>query len=555
MAEQFREDSDELWFLPLGGSSEIGMNLNLYCYAGRWMMVDLGITFGDDATPGLDVIMPDMSFIEARKDKLSGLVLTHGHEDHIGAVPYLWERLGCPIYATPFTASLVRRKLQDAGLLHQVELIEVPISGNFVVGPFEIELITLTHSIPEPNAMAIRTGAGIIFHTGDWKFDPDPQIGDVSDFDALQKLGEEGVLALIGDSTNVFVDGQTGSEGDVLEGLTELFGRIEGGIAVSCFASNVARIESIIRAAAANDRHVGLVGWSLWRMKDAAQENGYLQDLPQIVGENEIGFLPKEHRVIVCTGSQGEPRAALNRIADGQHPHVTLGRGDTVIFSSRHIPGNELAIGRLQNKLSGLGIEIINDGDDVVHVSGHPGRDELARMYQLIRPQIAVPVHGDAIRLREHAKLAQQCQVPQSVVPANGSLIRLAPGPAEIVDWVEHGYLTFDGGRLRSLSSAVIRDRRKLLHNGSAAITLVMDRKGDLAADPRLTLTGIIEADEHDRFADDVIDKVCDEISSMRAKFRSDDGKVEDAARRIIRRAVKVEFGMKPRTDVHLIRV
>ena len=311
----FKADPEELLFLPLGGADEIGMNLNLYHYGGKWLMVDLGITFGDETTPGIDVIMPDPSFIEERRRDLLGLVVTHGHEDHIGAIPYLWERLRCPIHATPFTASLVRRKLTDAGLLGQVDLIEVPISGNFILGPFEIELIGLTHSIPEPNGIVLRCGAGTILHTGDWKFDPEPQIGAVTDNAALEAVAEEGVLAMIGDSTNVDVPGSTGSEAELLKTFTELFGSLRNRIVVTCFASNVARLHSIAVAARRNGRNAALVGRSLWRMYDSARENGYLLDIPEFLSEEDVGYLPRDKVVMLCTGSQGESRAAMARIA------------------------------------------------------------------------------------------------------------------------------------------------------------------------------------------------------------------------------------------------
>ena len=331
-------DDEDLYFLPLGGSDEIGMNVNLYGYAGKWLMVDLGVTFGDDSTPGLDVILPDVSFIEKRRKDLVGLVVTHGHEDHIGAIPYLWDRLRCPIWCTPFTASLVARKLDEAGLLGQATVHELSVSGTFGVGPFEVELIRVTHSIPEPSVVVLRTGAGTVVHTGDWKFDPEPFVGEPTDFDALTSVGEEGVLAMVGDSTNVFVQGTTGSEADARAGLTELFAQYDGKgrIAVACFASNVARLESIARAAAANDRQCALVGRSLYRMDEAARENGYLRDLPPFVRDEEAGFFPRT-RSSDLHSSQGEPRAALSRIADGSHPHVSLGEGDVCIYSSRQI--------------------------------------------------------------------------------------------------------------------------------------------------------------------------------------------------------------------------
>ena len=549
---------DDLYFLPLGGSDEIGMNVNLYGYAGKWLMVDLGITFGDDSTPGLDVILPDVSFIEKRRKDLVGLVITHGHEDHIGAIPYLWEKLRCPIWCTPFTASLVRRKLDDVGLLKDVTVNEVPISSSFVVGPFEIEMVRMTHSIPEPSLVVLRTGAGTVVHTGDWKFDPNPIVGEASDMEALARIGKEKPLAMIGDSTNVFVPGSTGSELDVKAAMTKLFAQYDGKgrIAVACFASNVARLDSIARAAAANDRSCALVGRSLWRMTDAARENGYLLDLPPFVAENEAGFFPEDKIVMICTGSQGEARAALSRIADGSHPHVGLGEGDICIYSSRQIPGNELAIARVQNRLANKGVEIVTTEDHPgIHVSGHPAREDMIQMYQLIRPSIAVPVHGDAMHLREHARLAKSCQVPEVIAPANGSMIRLRAGAAAVVEEVQTGALVNDGGRLVSLQSQTLSVRRQMLYNGSASVTLVMDKKGALKADPIVSFTGVTDGDDLEDLVLDAADAVRDLLDDMSARDKTKDDVVREATRRMIRKLIRSDYDKRPLTDVHLVRL
>ncbi|MBO0738548.1 MAG: ribonuclease J, partial [Alphaproteobacteria bacterium] len=359
-------DANALFFVPLGGAGEIGMNLNAYGYAGDWLIVDCGVTFGDDSQPGLEVVMPDPGFIVERRDRLLGIVATHAHEDHIGAIPYLWPQLRCPVWATPFTASLLRAKLVEAGLADQVKINIVPISGRFTIGPFDLELITLTHSIPEPNGVAIRTPVGTVLHTGDWKFDPDPLIGPTADEAALRRLGEEGVLALIGDSTNAMRHGTSGSEAELRRSLSDLIGRYEARIAVACFASNVARLETIARAAAAHGRDVALVGRSLWRIDKAARENGYLTELPRFLTEDEAGYVPRDRILLICTGSQGEPRSALSRIAREEHPNVVLETGDVVIFSSRIIPGNEKPINRLQNALVRLGVEIVTEEDHFV---------------------------------------------------------------------------------------------------------------------------------------------------------------------------------------------
>ncbi|GIK96080.1 MAG: MBL fold hydrolase [Alphaproteobacteria bacterium] len=549
-----RPGDDELLFLALGGAGEIGMNLNLYGHAGKWLMIDLGITFGDERTPGIEVIMPDPGFIAERLQDLSGLVLTHAHEDHLGAVPYLWPRLRCPVYATPFTAAVLHRKLKESGLAGEVPIETVPMSGRFSVGPFDLELVTLTHSIPEPNAIVVRTRAGTVLHTGDWKFDPDPLVGPASDQDALRRIGEEGVLAMVCDSTNALVEGQSGSEADVRDNLVELIGRYDTRVAVACFASNVARVESIAKAAAAHDRQVALVGRSLWRIVEAARETGYLTDLPEFVTEHDVGYLPRDKVVMICTGSQGERRSALARIARRDHPNVSLEPGDVAVFSSRKIPGNEREIAELQNDLVRLGVHVVTDDDHFVHVSGHPGRDELTEMYQLVRPRIAVPVHGESRHLAAHAKLAQACQVAQAVIPENGAVIRLAPGPAEIVAEVPAGRLGLDGTNLVGLDAGRLKARHRMVFNGAAVATLVLDRQGRLAADPQVTVQGVYEAEDQDA-GRSVLAAVRDAVDGLPPALRRDDGTVREAARLAIRRALHASHGKKPVTDVHLVRI
>jgi ribonuclease J len=547
--------ADELLFLPLGGAGEIGMNLNLYGHAGKWLMVDLGVTFGGDETPSIEVIMPDPSFITERVKDLAGLVLTHAHEDHIGAVPYLWPQLKCPLYATPFTASVLRRKLKDAGLEGKAKITEIPMSGKFRIPPFELELITLTHSIPEPNAVVLRTPLGTVLHTGDWKLDPDPVVGDTTDIEALRRLGDGNVLAMICDSTNVFVEGTSGSEADILPELTALIAGRKGRVAVGCFASNVARLDTITRAAMANDRQVALVGRSLWRMTEAARENGYLADLPEFIEEHDVGFFPRDKIVMICTGSQGEARAALSRIAKGEHPHVHLEAGDCVVFSSRVIPGNEKSISLLQNNLIHRDVEVITDRYEEIHVSGHPARDELTEMYQWVRPQIAVPVHGEARHIREHVALARACQVPQAVEAANGTVIRLAPGPAEIVARVPHGRLGLDGKVLVPMTSEVIRHRHRLGFNGVIMVSLVMNWRGDLIADPQVTLEGLLEGNPETAAKEEIADAVADAIDGLSAGKLENDGEVAECARLAARRWFHKAHDKKPITRVHVIRV
>jgi len=550
--------SDDLLFLPLGGAGEIGMNLNLYGLGPtggeQWIMVDLGVTFNDGSMPGVDLITPDPAFIEARRDKLLGLILTHAHEDHLGAVPYLWPRLKCPIYATPFTASILKAKLTEANLLDQVKVVIIPLSGSFSIGPFELELITLTHSIPEPNAVVIRTKQGTVLHTGDWKFDPDPVTGSTSDIEALRKLGDEGVLAIVCDSTNVFNPGESGSEADLLENLTAAIGECEGKVAVACFASNVARLETVSAAARANGRDVVSAGRSLKRIERAARENGYLVDTPAFIDQEDAGYLPDQNMLVICTGSQGEPRAALSRIAAGDHPSITMGEGDTVIFSSRMIPGNEVSIGRLHNRLIRRGVRIVTPKDRFIHVSGHPARDELIEMYQLVRPRISVPVHGELRHLREHARLALECQVETAVVTENGGMVRLAPGNAEVVAEVPTGRLSLEGNRMISISSEIHKSRVRAMWHGTATMTIAIDSSSKLVAAPQITTTGLFEADD-----DPVLLDAC-EVARQAAKTASpsdqrDDNRIAEVVRIAVRRHFRNSLDKKPVTTIHVVRV
>lgn len=544
------------YFLPLGGTGEIGMNLNLYAVDGKWIMVDLGVSFRDEKHPGLDVIMPDPSFIEEKVEDLLALVVTHGHEDHIGAIPYLWERFKCPVYATPFTASLVRRKLAEVDLLDQVELNIVPLQGEFTVGPFRLQYITLTHSIPEPNALAIHTKYGTVLHTGDWKIDPDPLVGDETDISTLTKIGDQGVLAMVCDSTNALKEKPSGSEADVRNSLMELVGKYPTGkVVVGCFASNVARLETLAKVAQAHGRFPILAGRSLFRMDEVARENGYLSDLPPFVRDRDAESIPPEKQLILCTGSQGEPRAALTRIANKDHPFVSLDQGDVVFFSSRVIPGNEKSIFELQNKLARLGVEIVTEKDAFIHVSGHPSQEELAQFYNWIRPDIAIPVHGEFRHLTAHAELAKKCKVKQSLVIDNGDMVRLAPGHADVVAEVDTGRLTYDGGYLWPVNSDVIKDRQRLLFNGSAAATVVVSKQGQLRGHPIITLQGIAEDQALDELEDYASELVEESVNGLKDELRGGDTYLSEAIRQAVRRAVRKETGKKPLTTVHLIRL
>jgi ribonuclease J len=552
---QSRKDTD-LYFLPLGGTGEIGMNLNLYRYKGRWLMVDLGVTFDSESAPGCDVIMPDITFIEAEKSRLDGLVLTHAHEDHLGAVEYLWHRLRCPIYATPFTAAVLKRKLaENEGQRSFPPIKIVPLSARFHVGPFDLELISLTHSIPEPNAIAIRTDAGMILHTGDWKIDPEPLVGENMDIDRLRELGQEGVLALVGDSTNALVDGHSGSEAELRDSLISVVEGCKGRVAVACFASNVARLETMSVVAQKVGRRAALVGRSMWRMYAAAREVGYLRNIPDFITEEEAGYFPRDSILMVCTGSQGESRAALSRIASGDHPHVTLERGDTVIFSSRMIPGNEKSINALHNRLASLGIDIITDNDAFVHVSGHPCRDELTAMYQWVRPRIAVPVHGEKRHLIAHSELALACQVSSAPVLTNGQVLRLSGDQPIVVDEVHIGRLVVDGNRIVSLKDEGLQQRRRLMHNGAAVATIVLNRRGQLKAKPVVSFLGVTDTESDLSTQHTVAVEVQQAIEGSDPHKLKDDDTVIEITRRIVRRFAREQNGKKPPVEVHVIRL
>lgn len=553
-------DKAELLFLPLGGCNEIGMNLNAYAYGPmhdrRWIIVDMGVSFGDLRTPGVDVIIPDPGFIEEQRDNIEAIFLTHAHEDHIGAVGHLWHRFQKPMYATPFTAELIRHKLNDAGVIDKAKLNVVPLGGKVKAGPFEVEYVTLTHSIPEPNGLAIKTPAGTILHTGDWKIDPDPQIGAPFDSTVLEKMGDEGVLAMVCDSTNVFEEGEAGSEGSCRDELVDLIGEQTGRVAVTAFASNVARVESIVRAAEANGRHVCLVGRSMHRITAAAKAVGMLADCAEFVDEKEAGYLPPEAILYLCTGSQGEPRAALSRIAQGNHPHVTLNKGDTVIFSSRVIPGNERGIFDLQNALAEKGVKLITDRMRHIHVSGHPCRDELRRMYSWVRPRISVPVHGERRHILEHADYAKSLQVSEAVTPKNGDVIRLAPGRAKIVDEVPTGRLLLDGNRLIPENAQGIQERRRLSFAGHVTVAICFDNNADIIDGPEVFVRGYSEPDG--RTLDETIDAFDEAaenaIDGLKRKARLDDETVERSLIRALRKVGERELGKRPLIDVSILR-
>ncbi len=547
---------DDLLFLPLGGCGEIGMNLSLYRSEGRWIMVDLGLTFANTWDPGIDLLFPDHRFAAGLGDKLDAIVLTHGHEDHIGAVPYLWRELRRPIYATPFTAALVRRKLEEAGLIDEVELYEVAVGGAMEIGPFQISYVPLAHSIPEGHGLKLTTSKGVVFHTGDWKLDAAPVIGKPSTPKALTDIGDEGVLAMVGDSTNVFLKTESGSEQAVQDSLMEIIGGCEGRVIVTTFSSNVGRVETIGKIAKTHGRQLICIGRSLLRLIDAAKETGYLQDFPPVLKEDAANDLPPGEVLIVCTGCQGEYRAALSRIARDGHPRIKLRANDTVIFSSKIIPGNEISIGGLVNNLIHSGVDVITEKDAFTHVSGHPGQAELKAMYGWIRPQIAVPVHGEVRHLQKHAAFARSVGVKAAIVPLNGDVIRLAPDGPKLLDQVPVGRLALDGIQVVPMDDPGLIWRRRMMQNGYLVVILAMRADGSLAAEPEIILKGLPGCDEGDGRTIDAIGFAVEETLRRLAKRdRRDHGHLGEMVRIAARRACFTFTGKKPVAEVRVVRI
>lgn len=546
---------ESLVFIPLGGSTGIGMNCFAYGYRGKWLLVDCGVGFPGDGLPGVDVLLPDPKFMEDKKKDIVGLVVTHAHEDHIGAIGYLWRDLLCPIYATPFAAALIEDKLEQAGLLGRADVHVVERGSAIDLDPFEVEFVSMNHSIPEANALAIRTREGLVVHTGDWKLNTDPVLGQGMDTDALRDLGREGVLALVCDSTNVFGEHTDKTEADVQETLCRLIGEYpERQIAITCFASNVSRVKSIYQAAVANGREVCLMGRSLWRIDAAARATGYFADLPEFLSEREALERPVGSVLFICTGSQGEPRSALSTLSalTPQKNSVFLGPDDVVIFSSRIIPGNEKSIALLQRKLKAKGVKIITDRDDLVHVSGHYAGPDLQAIYRLLKPKIALPVHGEALELKGHADLAQKCGTPFTFALEDGEVIALSDEP-EILGEVPTGILAVDGKHIVHLDAEVIRKRRKMMDDGSLVVTLVVDQKGHVLGTPQLSTFGLLDSETDD--AAKLSDLICRAVDEVPAEHKASNTQIDQSVRSAIRKFLNEFYGKKPLIDVHLVRI
>ncbi len=551
---------DELVFLPLGGVGEIGMNLALYGYGPKanrqWIMVDCGVTFPGPDLPGVDLVLPDIRFLAKEREKLKGIIITHAHEDHYGALNELWPGLNVPVYASPFTAGMLEAKRD-----YERSRTEIPVTifkqGDRInVGPFEIEAVGVNHSIPEPMSLAIRTPLGTVIHTGDWKIDLDPSLGPLTDETRFRKLGDEGVLALICDSTNAVRDGVSPSEREVSESLTKIIEAAEGRVGITTFSSNVGRIRSIAQAAEAAGREVLLLGSSMKRVTNVARDIGLMEGLKPFIEEDEFGYIPRDKVVVILTGSQGEPRAALAKIARDEMRNVAFTDGDTIIFSSRTIPGNEKAINDIKNGLVEQGINIITDAEALVHVSGHPRRHELQQMYGWTRPKMVVPVHGEAVHLTAHAELAEQSGIAEVPRVRNGDVLKLAPGAPEVVDQVPHGRIFKDGSLIGDYEEMGIGDRRKLAFVGHVAVSILLDSRYDFQGDPEVEPFGLPQFDdEGEDMGDTLYDAVLGAVESIPRARRKDLEMVREAVRRAVRSTANEIWGKKPVVTVFLTKV
>lgn len=544
MSFNLKQHKDDFLFIPLGGSNEIGINVNLYHYKGKWLMVDCGSGFADDYLPGVDVLVADISFIEKYKKDIVGLVLTHAHEDHLGAIQYLWNDLQCPIYATTFTSNFLKIKLEEYGIKKKIKINEVKAGAKIDLDPFMIEMVGLTHSAPEMQALVIKTEKGNIFHTGDWKFDPDPIIGNASDHNLIQKYGDEGILALVCDSTNVFNSGVSGSEGELRKSLVDIIAGCKKMVIATTFASNLARLDSLIHAGHAAGRKIVLSGRSMHRMLSAAQSSGYLQDIPTILDEKSMANYKREELMIIATGCQGEPMASTSKMAEGTHQNIRLAPGDTVIFSSKIIPGNESKIYRMFNLFALSGIEVITEQDHFVHVSGHPAVEELNKMYDLIRPKLAIPVHGEPIHIHEHVKIARKKGIKHAIEVRNGTVVLLDDINPKIIGEVENGYLGVDGGYLLPTDSTIFRMRRRIKDAGVVVMTAILskDRKRQLAK-PMLSAPGCFDQEDDAGLIKDIVEELYETLNHSLKDKKKD---LEQMMKSTLRRIIKTEIGKTP---------
>ena len=550
---------EELHFCPLGGSGEIGMNMNLYAYGRednqKWIIVDMGVTFADDSIPGVDLIMPDPGFIIDKKDDLLGIVLTHAHEDHIGALAHIWPNLKCKLFATPFTAALITEKFKEKKIDISPFLKIVPLNSKIKLGDFEIDFITLTHSILEPNGLSIKTPLGTILHTGDWKIDPNPLIGNKIDEEKLKKIGKSGISAMICDSTNIFSEGRAGSESDVRDSLLRIMELKTKRILVTSFASNVARMESIFFCAKKTGRSICLVGRSMHRIFKAAKKCGYLKGVIEPLEPRNAKKISKNKILYLATGSQGEPMGAMNRIVNGSHPDVFLEADDCVIFSSKIIPGNEKKLYSLQNQLVKKNIEIISEENAFVHVSGHPNRDDLKDMYNWVKPACVIPVHGEHRHMKEHANFAKEMQVPKSLLIENGDIIKILPGSIpQIIDKAPSGRVYLDGFINVEIDSQSIRDRKNLSINGYLEITLLVSSNGKIKK-PIISFKGIPENQDQEPFIFDMEDEIFNICKTFSIENKNQQKNLIETIKQNCRRIVREKTGKKPFTNINIARI
>jgi len=551
MTFKLNEYKDDLLFLPLGGTEQIGINLYLYHYKGQWLIVDMGLGFADESFPGVDVLVPDISFITDNIDKFAGLVLTHAHEDHIGAIQYLWNQFKLPIYCTKFTASVLKTKLSNMGIVKGVEIHEMPVNKRFTLGKFDIEMLGLTHSVPEMQGLIFRTEYGNVFHTGDWKFDATPVIGEPSNLSALERLGKEGVLAMVCDSTNIFSEGVSGSEGDLVQSLTDLVGTFKNNLVViTSFASNTARIHTIAKAAQANGRKVALAGTSLWKMYNAALECGYMEDIPEFIKTKDLPKYRRDEILILSTGCQGEDRATTAKLSREEHPDIKLRRGDAVIFSSKIIPGNEEKIFGLFNKFCKMGIEVLTEKDHFVHVSGHPARDEVAKMYEIIKPKIAIPMHGQPMHLHEHAKFAAAHGVKYAVQVNNGAVVKINGDKPKIIASIPTDVMAIDGNFIVPSGSEILSNRRRMRDQGAVIATLVFDKNKRLVHPPEILAPGVLDSNEDTEYFNMIANNIEEYIDRNR---KAGMGDIENKVRQIIKKTVKSEVGKEPKIFVQIL--
>ncbi len=550
----------ELVYCSLGGAGEIGMNLNLFGYGKpgeyKWIIVDIGVTFSDDNIPGIEVILPNPEFIVDQKENLLGIVLTHAHEDHVGAIAHLWPMLECPIYATPFTAAIVREKFKELKINISSHLKIVKLGGNVKLGAFDIDYVTLTHSILEPNGLAITTPEGVVLHTADWKIDDDPLIGEKTDIKKLTEIGKKGVLAMVCDSTNIFNLGSSGSESLVRTGLFTVLEKMKNRIVITSFASNVARMETVFKVAEKVGRQVCLVGRSMNRIYQLARQCNYLQDIKVPIDVRDTKKIPKNKIVFLCTGSQGEQRAALARIANGTHPDLQLEKDDNVIFSSRIIPGNEKRLFKIFNDFSKNDINVLSEENSMIHVSGHPAREDLKKMYNWIKPKILIPVHGEQRHMTEHIHFAKEMGVKFPIKVSNGEIIRLSPGEPKVVDKVTWGRVYLDGKVLIDNDSPVLKERRNMAANGYMEITVLISKNGQIKNNPVITLKGIPLIDEDiNEIEYDLEDIVMDTCKTFNLNNSKQEKNLIDTLKGNCRKLINDKSGKKPLVNINLVRL